>query len=143
MKLNKDVQYGFLLTMYLARAGRSNIYSIADNLGMSSTFLSQVARKLRVAGVIKSSRGPGGGYELNGRPTVGAVFSALMDTPLFIEKDEMTELSKGEVEERAFAHLIRHMGSALSPVFNMPVADYPFIIGSHANALTTASKAIN
>lgn len=89
MKLTKKVQYGLLLTTYLTRTGFSNLKDAASNLGLSVTFLEQVARQLRLSGIISVKRGPGGGYELNRDldVTVGDVVRALGSTAFLSQHD--------------------------------------------------------
>lgn len=81
LKLTKQQQYGLLLTLYIARAGRCKVSDAAEQLGLSVDFLEQISRRLRLAGVLSSFRGPGGGYELLGEPTVAQVVLGLGQAP--------------------------------------------------------------
>lgn len=98
MKLTKKVQYGLLLTTYLARNGFSNLQNAASKLGLSVHFLEQVARNLRQAGIIGVKRGPGGGYELNKDldVTVGDVVRALGSITLISSEDFVINKSTAE-----------------------------------------------
>lgn len=77
MKISKHLEYGFLFTLYVCRAGRATTEVAAQTLNLSHQMLQQIARRLKVAGVMKSIRGPGGGYEVVGEPTVLDLFNAL------------------------------------------------------------------
>lgn len=77
MKLNKAYQNAILLTLYADRAGRCTLSQVSETQGVSLHFLEQIARKLRKAGVLQSFRGPGGGYEVDGNPTVLDVIVAM------------------------------------------------------------------
>ncbi len=117
MKLNRKSQYGMLLVLYICRAGRTTIDHAAENLGLSASFMEQVARKLRLAGVLQSVRGPGGGYELAGEPTVADVLDAL--SPInFLTTAEQQEYRRGHAEHRAFAAYAGNLKKALNPLLN-------------------------
>lgn len=73
MKLNKKQQNGLLLVLYIARAGRCKLSDAAEQLQLPLPFLVQIGTRLCRAGVLCSFRGPGGGFELNGEPTIGQV----------------------------------------------------------------------
>lgn len=77
MKLPKKAQYAISYALYLQTVGQSNTASAASALGLSTTFLEQVARHLRIAGLLTVKRGPGGGYSLSGAPTIGSILNAV------------------------------------------------------------------
>lgn len=114
MRLNKKLQYGFLLALYLNRSGRATIENAAINLRLSRSFLEQVARTLRIKGILASSRGSSGGYTLIGDPTVQTIFQALSPVSLLSEA-ELTNYSRGDTEHRAFAFFISNMNYDLAP----------------------------
>lgn len=105
MRVSKKVQYGLMLSLYLARSGRTTLENVAKSLRLSKSFLEQVARLLRIHGVVKSTRGPSGGYELIGDPTVGDIFKALGPISL-IDKKTASKLRFGNAEERALGLFI-------------------------------------
>lgn len=127
MRVNKDTQYGVLFTLYIARAGRAKVSDAADNLGLSESFLAQIARKLRLAGVINSVKGPGGGYELNGEPKMSQVFKAFTPDVLLTTKEIMGHM-RGGLEQRSFVHYIagidRSMRSLLDKKITVVMRDY-------------------
>lgn len=120
MKINKKTQYGLMFTLYLARAGRATVEDASHNLLLSKSFLEQVARRLRLAGVISSVRGPGGGYELKTDARMMDVFNALSPVS-FISKVEYAQLSKGMPEARALAHYSQTLNLGVYPVLNRKV----------------------
>lgn len=78
MKMTKDVQIAIAFLKALSVNERLNLSTVAKMKGVSLYFLELVARKLRVAGFVKSHRGPGGGYSLlKHKTTVAQVMKAL------------------------------------------------------------------
>jgi Rrf2 family iron-sulfur cluster assembly transcriptional regulator len=120
MRINQATQYGILLALYLTRSGRISLDQIAEGLQLSQSFLEQVARKLRIAGVIKSVRGPHGGYEIVGEPTIRDVFNALSPVQLVGTLDQFN-YSKGSSEQRALLLFSNNLGLALSPLLSRKV----------------------
>jgi Rrf2 family iron-sulfur cluster assembly transcriptional regulator len=72
-----DAALAFLLAL---TDTTQNLTDISAETELSISYLEQLATKLRGAGLIESTRGPGGGYRLS-RPlhniTVGDIFSAI------------------------------------------------------------------
>jgi Rrf2 family protein len=67
MKLSNKGQYGLQAVFDLAyhNEGRAaQIKDICDRQGIPARFLEQVFRDLKKAGIVRSKRGPRGGYEL-------------------------------------------------------------------------------
>lgn len=122
MKINKKTQYGLLLVLYLCRSGRSTLETISLNLGLSKSFLEQVARDLRLYEVVRSIRGPNGGYEVLGEPTVKDVWMALGDSDLISSFDRY-EYKTGKTEHRALLSCIIGFQAALIPLFNQKVVN--------------------
>lgn len=122
MKLNKDIQLGLLFVLYLTRAGRASVDVAADNLNLPAEFLQQVSRRLRVGGVIKSIRGPGGGYEIVDEPTVEDVFNALDPIELIKKIDHMSYM-KSEVEHRVLCNFASSLRSSMRLVLKRKIKD--------------------
>lgn len=83
MKLSTKGRYGLRALIDLALYSEEepvNIQSIAKRQNISESYLEQLVRKLRTAGLVTSVRGAGGGYQL-ARPaseiSVGDVLRAL------------------------------------------------------------------
>lgn len=138
MRLSKQTQYGILLVLYLSHAGRATSKSASEGLSLSKAFVDQVARKLRLAGLIKSVRGYGGGYEVVGAPTVQDVISSLSNI-YFLNKQEAAKYAIGSPEERAFVNFCKNLQLAISPTLRRKVAN----VGKElvANELATLSRA--
>jgi DNA-binding IscR family transcriptional regulator len=112
MKLNKEAQYALLLAFYLVRSGRTTIESVSDSLGLSYTFLQRIANKMRKYGVLTSTKGPNGGYELNGEPTVRDVLLSLGNINPLGASDLYRLTSSKYAEEKALGHVAVLMGQA-------------------------------
>lgn len=120
MKITQNVQYGILLALYLSRSGRSNLKFISEGMKLSKPFLEQVARKLRLSGVIRSVRGPGGGYELVGEPTVRDIFNSLAPVKLVNDSD-VTKYRVGSIDERALVHFTGNVSASFSPLMSRKI----------------------
>jgi DNA-binding IscR family transcriptional regulator len=96
--LNKKCQYALLLVFYLKRSGKANLEDVAANLNISLTFLQQVARHLRIAKVITSAKGPHGGSEVIGDPTLLSVLKAA-GLPLAMSNEDLDYLNASQCEE--------------------------------------------
>ncbi len=121
MKINKQVQYAILLALYLDRAGRASIKTVALNLNLSQSFLEQVARKLKTAKVIKSIRGPGGGYELIEHAVLAEVIAAV--APMSLVKEALIYKDSPEAEKRAFYSVILRIKGHLNFEFSRTIKE--------------------
>lgn len=121
MRLNKSGQYGMLLSLYLCRSGRTRLEDVAINLNLSQQLLEQIARKLRQGGVVKSTRGPGGGYELNSEATVLSVLNSVGVKPLLSEA-ESRALQMGPTEHRALVNFIGALSFNITDLLNTKIS---------------------
>ncbi len=111
MTLSKEAQYGILFGMYLTRAGRGSVAVAAANLKLSKPFLDQVARKLRIASMIVSIRGPGGGFELISKEiTVYDILQALDIDFNLIDGETQSYMKLGQLENRALSTYAKWYG---------------------------------
>jgi Rrf2 family cysteine metabolism transcriptional repressor len=100
LKVSAKEQYGVRAMAELAQqygAGPIPLSDIAQAQGMSIDYLEQVVPALRDAGLLNSTRGAKGGYELTRPPdqiTVGEVLRALSGEilPVRCVEDDCTEL---------------------------------------------------
>jgi Rrf2 family protein len=120
MRLNKKSQYALLFVLYLHRSGLVSTPVVAENLGVSQSFLEQIARSLRVAGLIGVKRGPGGGYHVIGQPTVMQVLAAIGAKGMSAPKETFEHAIRG-TEGRTLNHLLGTTSIAINTVFSQPV----------------------
>ena len=74
LKINKNVKLALKTIEFLkGTEGPIRTQDIAEKIGTSTAFLEQIVRRLRVAGITKSVRGPGGGTQLVGGQKVTAL----------------------------------------------------------------------
>jgi len=91
MKLSSRSRYGFRALLELALAhgsGPLQIRAIAEQQNISNKYLEQLVAIMKSAGLVKSIRGPKGGYLLAGAPNeikLSKVFTAL-EGPLVTEE---------------------------------------------------------
>jgi len=81
MRITTKGRYGLRAVMCLAMASHTrpvSIRSISQEENVSSEFLEQIFFKLKKAGLIRSIRGPGGGFVLNRKPSEISVHDILM-----------------------------------------------------------------
>jgi Rrf2 family protein len=83
LRLSTKGQYGVRAMFELARnynKGPLSIKEISKRQDVSVAYLEQLLNKLRKSHLIKSRKGPGGGYEINKRPeeiSIGLILNAL------------------------------------------------------------------
>lgn len=78
MKMNKNVRYGMLIALFLAKKSeKASIGEIAEALCLPPKFLTQIAAKMSKEGLLESIRGLNGGYKLAGDPTLKEIFDHL------------------------------------------------------------------
>jgi len=79
MRLTTKGEYAVRATIYVLHhsdKGPVQISEIAKNEGISKTYIEQLFNKLKKGGILKSTRGPAGGYVLNKKPekiTIGDI----------------------------------------------------------------------
>lgn len=83
MKITTQIQYGVRSLCdiaYNSAGSPAQVRSISERQGISPRYIEQIFQKLKKGGIIKSLRGPAGGYFLTRRPediTVGDVIRAV------------------------------------------------------------------
>ena len=83
LKLSTKGQYGVRAMYEIAQGYPSepvNIKSISERQDVTVSYLEQILNKLKNAGLVKSIKGPGGGYLLTREPkeiTIGAILREL------------------------------------------------------------------
>ncbi|NLI68868.1 MAG: Rrf2 family transcriptional regulator [Bacilli bacterium] len=100
MKISTKGRYGLTLMIELARnygSGPISLKSIAEQKELSNHYLEQLATPLRNAGLIRSVRGPYGGYTLAKEPkeiTAGDVIRVLEGPITLVEGMENEEAAQ-------------------------------------------------
>ncbi len=81
MKMTTRGLYALKAILTLAEVSKSqkpvSLQKIAEIEGLSQEFLQQIFYKLRKAGIINASRGPGGGFSLNRSPEEISAYDVL------------------------------------------------------------------
>lgn len=79
MLLGTTIQYASIIVTEMKGAvDPVKAYNIVKKHNLSPSFVDQICRKLRDAGILKSLRGPGGGYNLaKEQVTVGELINIL------------------------------------------------------------------
>lgn len=74
MKLNKKLELGIKAVEKLKTLGTEPVRTqdLAVQIGTTTSFLEQVMRNLRIAGIVTATKGPNGGYSLAGKVQVTA-----------------------------------------------------------------------
>lgn len=105
MVFSKRSRYGIRALIDLAQNmgnGSIQLSEIADRNSISVKYLEQIFSTLRKAGIIRSIKGPQGGYFLavpSENLTVAEIIVAL-DGTYFLEREEVPNGGKGEAEAR-------------------------------------------
>lgn len=85
MRLTKEAQYALLACMHIRSVGRASSQRIATDLNLPGAMLEQITNKLRRTGILKSIRGPKGGYELTRDPLALDVINSVGETAILVE----------------------------------------------------------
>lgn len=137
MKMSKRIQYGLLLCFYLARSGTAPLGAIAENLGLSKSFLTQVAYALKKHKLVFSVRGPHGGYTLMKSVKVSDIMKAL-GAYSFVNPKDLDKYVTGITESRTLASLLFDFSSSLSKVMDRRIVDV--VSGVVINELKSMEK---
>ena len=112
MRLSTKGRYGMKAVLDLAlhsNEGLISLKSIADRQELSENYLEQLFASLKKAGVVKSTRGSQGGYELGRAPneiSVGDILRALEGSLAPVECVEDSEQPACEKSENCVTRLI-------------------------------------
>lgn len=108
MKLSSKGRYGVQAVFDIAfhnKGKAAQIKDIAERQGIPARFLEQVFQDLKKAGLVRSKRGPKGGYELAHAPTeisLGDIVRAL-EGPVAVSGAERRQ---GGVSSQGTGHLV-------------------------------------
>lgn len=118
LKLSTKGQYGVRAMFEIARGYPENpvtIKEISDRQNVSVAYLEQILNKLRRAGIIKSVKGPGGGYLLAAEPGAISIAAILkeLEGPIAITSCLDPEEGCARVEGCVTHLLWRALGSKI------------------------------
>jgi len=129
MKLSTKSTYGLRAMLNIALNGADGAISITDiakNEGISVSYLEQLLNRLRHTGLIRSVRGPKGGYVLSrssGRITVGDIVKTLEGdiSPVHCvgskdKRDSACKKSKGCVPKIVWFKLAKAISDCLESI---------------------------
>ena len=96
MKLSKKGRYGLTALIDLAvnsKDGYVSLSSIAERNGISLKYLEQVFSSFRRSGIVKSIKGPQGGYLLSRKPGQISVSSIIesLEGSYYLEEEDTSE----------------------------------------------------
>lgn len=138
MKLSKKSRYGLRALVDLAvysEEGHVALNSIAERNSISAQYLEQVFAALRRAGIVKSVKGPQGGYLLNHSAkeiTVASILEAL-EGGYHFEKEESSHLDNYGISDAIQVLLIDEVNAKLDGVLkNLTLADLKSYYLSHS-----------
>jgi Rrf2 family iron-sulfur cluster assembly transcriptional regulator len=122
MRLSTKSRYGVRALFdiaYHAEEAPAQIKTISQRQGITPRYLEQIFQKLKRAGIVKSIRGPRGGYYLARKPeeiAVGDVIRAMEETiePVFCARPPKGRSRKCRRESKCVAQVIwREAGERL------------------------------
>ncbi len=152
MKISTKGHYAVQAMVDLAAcegAGPVCLSMIAERQGLSQNYLEQLFVKLRKAGLVKSVRGPGGGYTLGKTAetiSIGEIFAAVEESLVLIDcvdtsglPDHVTcDKSSGCLTQTLWARLCHHfndlmysvtLGDVLRGEFDFPAIAHGVVKG--------------
>ena len=124
MKISTKGHYAVQAIVDIAAQSRNEPVSlsvIAERQGLSQNYLEQLFVKLRKAGLVKSVRGPGGGYLLGRAPssvTIGEIFEAVDENLTLTDCVDSTDApgcdrSSGCLTQALWSRLCHHLNELL------------------------------
>jgi Rrf2 family transcriptional regulator, iron-sulfur cluster assembly transcription factor len=123
MQLSTKGRYAVMAMVEVARQGSGApvcLGQIAERLDLSLAYLEQLFMKLRRAGLVKSVRGPGGGYVV-GKPAsdipIGEIMSAVAE-PFKMTRCEAEDIGCVITRRCSTHHLWEALGSHIDQFLN-------------------------
>jgi len=124
LKLSTKGQYGVRAMFELAKhyeKGPLTIKEIADRQGVSVAYLEQLMNKLRKSKLIRSQKGPGGGYVITRKPeeiSVGLILNSLEGPVTITQCLDPTAKSCKRVEGCVARLLWKSLGEKIEDFLN-------------------------
>ncbi len=107
MRLTTKGRYAVTAMLDLAlhyQDGPISLADISERQGISLSYLEQLFTKLRRTGLVKSTRGPGGGYSLSRQSTEIAVADVITAVDEKVDTTRCGGLSNCQDDERCLTH---------------------------------------
>lgn len=126
MKLTTRGRYAFqalvdLITNSNGKAVKLMDISVRQNLPIA--YLEQLFRQLRIGGVVKSVRGPGGGYVLAKEPSEISIQDVLKAVNELTSYSDIIKLNDASTREGICAHkVITRLDEAAMKVLSQPIS---------------------
>ena len=117
MKLTAKTRYGLAVLVLLAAAkGRTvPLMAMAQRLGLSKIYLEQVLSVLRSHQLVSATKGPSGGYRLEGNPDLWVILNALEPEWTSLPNKDFTDERMNEVvEDLIYTPLLNALNSTFS-----------------------------
>ncbi|MGE5468213.1 MAG: Rrf2 family transcriptional regulator [Ignavibacteria bacterium] len=118
MKLNTKSRIAVNAMLDVAANGTSNPVALAGigvRQGISLSYLEQLFRRLRTRGLVKSSRGPGGGYQLGKRASAISI-ADIVDAVADDAAGKPRRAGSGVRADGLWDQVDRHIGDYLRTV---------------------------
>jgi Rrf2 family protein len=129
MKFSKKSRYGLRALIDLSVNSKSehvSLNSIAERNRISPQYLEQVFASLRRAGIVKSIKGPQGGYLLNHDPrqiTAADIINAL-EGSYYLEDEEVSESEQSGISTTIQKLIVERVNFELDEILqNITLAD--------------------
>jgi Rrf2 family iron-sulfur cluster assembly transcriptional regulator len=109
MKLTTRGRYAVQAIIDLINNGNGRpvkLQDISDRQKLSISYLEQLFRQLRIGGIVKSVRGPGGGYVLNKDPGQVSIEEILKAVKELTTYSDVIKLSAEATKEETLAHQV-------------------------------------
>lgn len=112
MKLSTKGRYAVMAMVDLAQTRSNNpisLLELAANQDISVSYMEQLFAKLRRSGLVRSVRGPGGGYVLSGRPgdiTIAEIVRAVDDEALPANSVDFKTEATAPASSRSATHTL-------------------------------------
>jgi Rrf2 family protein len=109
MQLSSKGRYAVMAMADLAKTSQGSavpVAAIAERQELSSTYLEQLFSKLRRAGLVDSTRGPGGGYQLASEPhdiTISDIMQAV-EEPVKMTRCHLEDSAGCVGDSRSLTH---------------------------------------
>lgn len=124
MRLSTKGRYGLRALVDLALNAREEhvpLYSIAERQGISIQYLEHVFSALRKAGIVKSVKGPRGGYSLSepaGQILIGPVLEVLEGSHSILKDLQQDEEAPGPIERAVRQRLWKPVDEAVAGILD-------------------------